>query len=105
MKALLNTLSVSDLLLMITIGMSAGGLYYLLLWHSLKILPRVKRRGMFLFLSAGVRIFMLIFTAVYFANDHAGRFILIIIGFILTRVICINMIKKQIKNKKDSAHA
>lgn len=103
MKALLNTLSVSDLLLMITIGMIAGVLYYLLLWYSLKILPHVKRRGLFLFLSACIRIFMLIFTAVYFANDHAGRFILIIIGFILTRVTCINIIKNQIKNKKDPA--
>lgn len=90
---------------LILIGMMTGILYYLMLWQSLKYLPRFKRRGAFLFASAAVRIFMLIFIALYAARDDAGRFLLVIAGFIITRIVCLGAVKRGLKNNVgESSH-
>lgn len=96
MKTLISTLTLTDLFLTLGIGVATGIVYYVLLWYSLKLLPKVKQRGLFLFASAAFRIFILILTALYFSHDHAGRFLLIIIGFILTRVVCLNVVKHHL---------
>lgn len=85
---------------LLLIGMMMGILYYLMLWYSLKILLRIKRRGVFLFVSAAVRIFMLIFIALYAAQNEAGRFLLVIAGFIITRIVCLRGVKQHLKNIK-----
>ncbi|MGN0919671.1 MAG: ATP synthase subunit I [Alphaproteobacteria bacterium] len=74
-------------------------LYLGLLWYSLKLLPKVKKRGLFLFASAALRLFLFLFLAVYLAKDNVGRFLWIIVGFITVRLILLSRIKNKRKNK------
>ncbi len=70
-------------------------LYLGLLWYSLKLLPKIKKRGLFLFGSAVVRLFLFLFFAIWLSQDHAGRFLLIVIGFIGMRLILLSRIKNK----------
>ena len=74
-------------------------LYLGLLWYSLKLLPRIKKRGLFLFGSAVLRLFLFLFLAVYLSQNHAGRFLWIVIGFISIRLILLSFIKNKRRSK------
>ena len=70
-------------------------LYLGLLWYCVKLLPKIKKRGLFLFASASFRLFLFLFLAVYLAKDNAGRFLWIVVGFITTRLILLSFIKNK----------
>lgn len=74
-------------------------LYLGLLWYSVKLLPKIKKRGLFLFLSAVVRLFLFLFLAVYLSQDHVGKFLWIVIGFITMRLVLLSFIKNKKRNK------
>ncbi len=76
-------------------GMGAGlGLVYMyLLWKTVQTLPRVKHKGLFLFLSAVLRIFLLIFGAIVLSQDHVGKFLIIICGVWTMRLIVLRFTK------------
>lgn len=77
---------ISDMGLCLLIGAIVSVVYMYLLWKTVRLLPRVKRKGLFLFISALLRIFLLIFGMLLLSNDNAGRFILIFCGFVISRL-------------------
>lgn len=92
----INTLSIEQILMSFGIGVIIGFIYLFLLWQTLLKLPSIKRKGNFLFISAVIRLSLLIFTAIYFSFDSGARFLLIIIGFIIARIIAVKYVKKAI---------
>ena len=76
----------SDMGICLLIGAVVAIVYMYLLWETVRILPRVKRKGFFLFFSAVLRIFLLIFGMLLLSGDSAGRFILIFCGFLIFRL-------------------
>ena len=92
-------LSYHAILIAFIMGGILSVLYLGLLWYSVKLLPKIKKRGLFLFASAAVRIFLFLFLAIYLARNHAGRFLWIVVGFITTRLIVLSFIKNKRRNK------
>ena len=93
------SLPFSAILTALIMGTLLSVLYLGLLWYSLKLLPKIKKRGLFLFASAALRLFLFLFLAVYLAQNHAGRFLWIVIGFIVTRLILLSFIKNKRNTK------
>ena len=88
-------LSLDAILMALTMGSILSFIYLGLLWYSLKLLPKIKKRGLFLFGSAVLRLFLFLFLAVYLSQNHAGRFLWIVIGFVTTRLILLSFIKNK----------
>ncbi len=80
-------------------GIILGIVYLFLLWQTLLKLPHVKQKGLFLFLSAAIRLTLLIFIALHFSYENGGRFLIIIIGFILTRLVVTKYVKASIQKE------
>ena len=78
-------------------GIILGLIYLLLLWRTLLYLPKIKNKGSFLFLSSVIRLFLLIFVAMYFSFENGARFILIFVGFFLTRLVVMKYVKRSIE--------
>ncbi len=84
-------------------GAVLGLIYLYLLWQTIQILPRVKHRGAFLFASAVLRLFLLIFAALLVAGDHAGKFLLTILAALVMRRIVLSFVKKDTVNQAEFA--
>ncbi|MGN1063448.1 MAG: ATP synthase subunit I [Alphaproteobacteria bacterium] len=97
----LNTLSYLQIILSLGIGGLLGLIYLFLLWQTLLKLPKIKHKGNFLFLSAVIRLALLIFTAIYFSFNNGTRFILIIVGFIIARLIVMKYVKASLKRVRE----
>ena len=92
-------LSYSAILITFVLGGILSILYLGLLWYSVKLLPKIKKRGLFLFISAALRLFLFLFLAVYLAQNNVGRFLWIVIGFMVTRLILLSFIKNKRRTK------
>ena len=79
-------LPTSEMGICLLIGAIVSVVYMYLLWETVRLLPRVKHNGFFLFFSAVLRIFLLIFGMLLLSDENAGRFILIFCGFIIFRL-------------------
>ena len=88
-------LSYSAILTAFIMGGFLSILYLGLLWYSVKLLPKIKKRGLFLFGSATLRLFLFLFLAIYLSQNHVGRFLWIILGFVTTRLILLSFIKNK----------
>ncbi len=77
-------------------GIGLGLVYMYLLWQTVVYLPKIQKKGRFLFFSAAARIFMLVFCATVLSFGEATRFLLIIVGFIIARLLVEKRIKKEI---------
>ena len=99
-------LTVLQTLLSLFIGLGLGLVYMYLLWKTVLYLPKAAHKGRLLFISAVLRIFFLIFFATILSFGETSRFLLIIIGFIIARLLVERQVKKSIqeltKNKKKS---
>lgn len=82
----------------LAVGVALGLAYLIILYKTLLYLPKVQKKGNFLFISAVIRIFLVIFVALYFSYDNGARFLLIFIGFIMTRMIVLKYIKNNVLN-------
>ena len=88
-------LSLDAILIAFFMGGILSLIYLGLLWYSLKLLPRIKQKGIFLFISAALRLFLFLFLAVWLAQNHAGRFLWIFLGFICVRLVILSKIKNR----------
>ena len=88
-------LSLDAILLALAMGGILSLIYLELLWYSLKLLPKIKRKGLFLFASAAIRIFLFLFLAISLSQNHAGRFLWIVIGFVSVRLFLLSRIKNK----------
>lgn len=95
----LNNLSYIQIGYALITGIILGIIYLFLLWQTLLKLPSVKQKGLFLFLSAAIRLTLLIFIALHFSYSNGARFLLIIVGFILTRIVVTKYIKISIQKE------
>ena len=95
----LNVLTIWQVILSLTIGLILGCIYLFLLWKTLLKLPKIKHKGNFLFISAVIRICLLIFGALYFSFGNAAAFLLIFIGFVLSRLIVLKYVKASIQKE------
>lgn len=86
----------------LAVGVALGLAYLIILYKTLLYLPKVQKKGNFLFISAVIRIFLVIFVALYFSYDNGARFLLIFIGFIITRIIVLKYIKNNVLNTINS---
>lgn len=82
-----------EMLIAFGTGVILGMVYMYLLWVTVKTLPKTKHRGLFLFTSAVLRIFLLIFGALALSQEHAGRFIIIFCGIITIRLFVLRFTK------------
>ncbi|MBP5344299.1 MAG: hypothetical protein J6Y85_04435 [Alphaproteobacteria bacterium] len=94
----MTTLSMATLIVCIITGILIGIAYEYLLWLSIKTLPKIKHKGLWLLFTTAARLFLLLFTAVVMAKENVARFLWIIFAFLVTRWIVIN-IAKNIKRK------
>lgn len=95
----LSTLTIWQIITSLIIGLILGCIYLFLLWQTLLKLPKIKHKGNFLFISAVVRISLLIFVALYFSFENGAAFLLIFIGFIMTRLIITKYVKASIQKE------
>lgn len=96
MHNIMAGLTYEDITICLSLGIAIALIYHFLLWQTIIHLPRVTHKKTLLFLSSVSRIFLLIFTALYFSYENPGRFLLIFIGFIITRLIVLKFVKKEL---------
>ena len=92
-------LSYTGILMAVLMGSVLSVLYLSLLWYSIKVLPKIKMKGLFLFISVLFRLSLFLFFAIYLSQNHVGRFLWIIVGFILTRLVFLSCIKNKRRKK------
>ena len=88
-----TAISFNDFYTFMLIGGSLALVYLFLLWHTVSTLARAKRKNLVLFISAALRIFLIIFVALVFAGQNLSHFLIIMCGFLLTRIILLKILK------------
>ncbi len=90
-------LPVSEIICALIIGAVLSVVYLSLLWLTVKHLPKIQHKGLFLFLSAAVRIALFLFGAVWFSLGNPARFLWVVLAFIVTRLVIVGNIKQRKK--------
>lgn len=80
-------MNITEFIQFFLIGIACGLVYLYLLWQTVKVLPNVKKKGIFLFTSMFLRIFLMLSLIVVFANDSLNKFLIMCLGFILIRFV------------------
>ena len=83
------------------IGVGCAILFMYLLWETVKLLPQVKHKYLFLFISKALRIFLLLCVMILFSNHHAGRFIFIFCGFLMMRLIILHFVSFRVYHETE----
>lgn len=97
-----NDLTLWNIISSLGIGILMSCLYLFLLWKTLLKLPHTNHKGLLLFVSLAIRLTLLIFIAVHFSFGHYGRFLFIVIGFMIARGFIIRHVKKSIQQHYDN---
>lgn len=93
------TLTGTDIAVSLAIGFVLCLVYFYLLWQTIGVSRKSSRPGIILFLSATLRIFLLIFISLVFSQNNVGKFLLIFCGFFLTRVVLLKIMKPSFKKE------
>lgn len=97
------TISLNDFYTFMLIGAALGIVYLFLLWQTISTLARAKKKNLVLFISAALRIFLLIFVALVFSGQNLSHFLIIMCGFLLTRIVLLKILKPTLKKKITSS--
>ena len=89
-------LSFTEIGLCLSIGSVCGLIFMYLLWQTVKLLPQVKHKYLFLFVSKVLRIFLLLCVMMLFSDHHAGKFLTIFCGFLLVRLVILKFVRFRI---------
>lgn len=76
-------------------GILLSLVYFSLLWYSLKILPNIKRKGMFLFFSSLLRLIIFLSVAILLASKNPVKLIWMFLAFIITRLLLVYFLKDK----------
>lgn len=76
-------------------GILLSLVYFSLLWYSLKILPNIKRKGMFLFFSSLLRLIIFLTVAILLASKNPVKLIWMFLAFIITRLLLVYFLKDK----------
>lgn len=98
-----NSLTFTDFYHSILIGACLSILYFFLVWQTVILISRTRNKKRVKFFSSLLRIFLFIFISLAFAQEHAGRFLLIVCGFFLTRFFLFGLLKPSFKKKMKSS--
>jgi len=94
-------LSLSEIGTTLGIGALCAIIFMYLLWNTVKLLPQVKHKYLFLFISKALRIFLLLCVMILFSNHHAGRFIFIFCGFLIMRLIILHFVSFRVYHETE----
>lgn len=94
-----TTLTLNDFYLYGLIGFILAIVYLFLLWQTICILNNTKKKALIQFISAALRIFLLIFVALVFAGQNLSYFLIITCSFLLTRMLLLKIFKPTLKKK------
>ncbi len=104
MNTMLTTLTLDDFILYGSIGAILSVIYLFLIWQTVCFLSRSRKKGLALFLSSVLRIFLLIFVALACSKQNIGYFLIIMCFFLLTRTLLLKLfspsLKKKLKNSE-----
>ena len=95
----MTTIPFSDIIICITTGMFAAIVYEYMLWLSVKALPSIKHKGLWLLFTGFARLFVLLFSMAVVARNNLIHFVWIALAFLITRRIIIHF-AKNIKEKE-----
>lgn len=70
-------------------GIVLSCVYCTLLWYSIKKLPNVKHKGLFLFLTSIFRLVIFVSVATFFGMKHPAYLLCMIITFAMTRFLIV----------------
>jgi F1F0 ATPase subunit 2 len=85
-----------ELLSAFAIGVAAGAMYLLGLWLTVRRIDRLRRHGLWLLLSLGLRLLLLLACFYYLARSgHGDRLLAALIGFILVRTVIIYCLRPR----------
>ncbi len=98
-----TTISLNDFYTFMLIGAALSVVYLFLLWQTISTLARAKKKNLVLFISAALRIFLLIFVALVFSGQNLSHFLIIMCGFLLTRIVLLKILKPTLKKKITSS--
>ena len=97
-------ITVHDIEMALLIGMVLALVYLYLLWQTVHLLPTVKHKGLFLFISFAVRIFLLLAVMVLCSGENVGRFLTIFIGFYVVRLFVLRFTRFGAYNREEDKH-
>ena len=89
----------TDVVVSLLTGFILCLIYLYLLWQTIDVARKSEHPGLILFISATLRIFLLILISLVFSQENLGRFLLIFCGFFLTRVILLKLMKPSFKRE------
>ncbi len=92
-------LTSTDITVSLLTGFILCLIYFYLLWQTIGISRKSNHPGLILFISATLRIFLLIFISLVFSQNNVGRFLLIFCGFFLTRILLLKIAKPSFKKE------
>ncbi len=87
------TLSSFEMIIAFIYGSILSAIYLGILWTSIRLMAKVKHKGLFLFMTAILRLFIFIFGSLVLSQHNAWRFLLIVVGFLVTRLIIVALVK------------
>lgn len=80
-------------------GIGLAAVYLYLLWQTIKVLPRVRHKQLFLLASKIIRIALLLFPMVVLARHSAAKLLIIFAVFWLTRTIALWQVNPKPKGR------
>ena len=89
-------LPLPQLIFYVIIGVVLCLIYLTLLKLTIHLLPKVRYKGLLLAFSAIIRLSLIIFSLLYFCQEKASRFLVILyitMGFVITRFIVLSFIE------------
>lgn len=70
-------------------GIVLSCVYCALLWYSLKKLPHIQHKGLFLFISSAFRLILFVIVAIFLAIRHPALLLCMFVAFVITRFIIV----------------
>lgn len=99
----MHLLTGTDILVSFAVGIVLCFVYFYLLWRTMAIVRQSTRPMVILFFSGALRIFLLIFTALLFANQNMGKLLLIFCVFMLTRFVLLKIVNPALKKELEKS--
>ena len=88
-------LPLPELLSCVVCGVVLNIVYLTLLWLTIKFLPHTQHKGLCLFGSVILRLALFLGLAIWFSQQSPARFLWIVIGFVITRLVVVGLIKTK----------
>ena len=82
-------------------GSICAVVYLYLLWKTVRLLPSVKHKGLFLFISMALRIFLLLVVMLLFSGKRPGPLLVICCGFLIMRLFILRLTRFGAYNREE----